>query len=147
MTENRADRLISALGKRIGIPQCQLDARGCCSLMLDGHRQVDLRYARAQQRWLVVCRLPNRMLSAAELNLLMRANYLGGGFGGGWCGLDDLQGCVALHLPLAESEATVDTLLEAVELVLDHAERWERRLEQECVQGAASPMESWAQHI
>lgn len=130
MTTDTADgtatRLIADLGQRVGIPQLRPDAHGCCRLMFDGDQIVDLQPVPAQGRWLVSCTIRQHRPDDQAVRLLMQGNYLGAGLGGGWASLDP-KGCAAVHLPLAFHEASVDALLQVVELVLQHAERWLQR--------------------
>lgn len=119
--------LLSALGQAIGIPSLSPDAQGCCRLMFDGDYFVELHPAPAQGRWLVLCTLRAQRPEGDALQAMLQGNHLGAGFGGGWAGLD-AQGCVVLHLPVAWAEATAPAMLQAMELLLQHADRWQSRL-------------------
>ncbi len=147
MPDAAATALITALGEAIGIPGLRADAQGCCRLMFDGDQIVELQAAPAQGRWLVSCALRRQRPGEAALRALLQGNHLGAGFGGGWASLDS-QGCAVVHLPLAWPEASAAALLQAVELVLQHAERWQQRLEGAGAgQPAHTPMAAWAQRI
>ncbi|MDF1485828.1 type III secretion system chaperone [Ramlibacter sp. H39-3-26] len=145
MSENPASPLIAALGEAIGIPALRPDAQGCCRLLFDGDRVVELRCAPAQGRWLVACALRGQRVDADGLQVLMQGNHMGAGFGGGWCGTD-AQGHAVLHLPLALPDATAAAMLNAIEVLLDHVERWERRLAQ-AAPAMPQRMAEWAQRI
>lgn len=147
MSDDAVSALISALGEAIGIPALRPDAQGCCRLLFDGDHVVELLPAPAQGRWLVCCTLRGQRPDGAALRALMQGNQCGAGFGGGWAGLD-AQGCAVLHLPLAWAEASASALLQAVELVLQHAERWEQRLAESLPQALPmGRMAEWAQRI
>lgn len=143
-----AEALISELGQSIGIAGLRADAQGCCRLLFDGNAIVEIRHVPAQGRWLLSCALASQAPGLEGLKLLLRGNWLGSGFGGGWAGLDE-QGNAVLHLPLADAEASASALLVATELLLSHAERWTKRLDEgpRSAQGMAGPMGMWAQRI
>ncbi|MBF5005615.1 type III secretion system chaperone [Diaphorobacter caeni] len=139
--------LLTELGSAIGIPALCLDAQGCCRLMFDGSRLVEMRHVPAQGRWLLTTTLHAAALSSEGWQLLLRGNLVGGGFGGGWAGLDE-QGRAVLHLPMVDADASGPALLQAVELLLNHADRWDKRL----MEGASTartqaPVQFWAQRI
>ncbi len=139
MSEDAVAAVISALGEAIGIPALRPDARGCCRLLFDGDQVVEVHPAPAQGRWLLSCVLRGRRADGlATLQVLMQGNHMGAGFGGGWAALD-AQGQTVVHLPLPWAEASAPALLQAIELLLQHAERWTQRLSE----SAASP----AQHL
>ena len=142
------DELISELGKHIGIPGLRADAQGCCHLVFDGSLAVVIRHVPAQSRWLLSCALEKQTLDAEGLRLLLRGNWLGAGFGGGWVGLDE-QDRAVLHLPVPFADASASVLLQATEMLLDHAERWDKRLKEspQAGQRAPAPMAMWAQRI
>ena len=137
------DTLITALGERIGIPGLRLDAQGCCRLLFDRAQLVELRHAPAQERWVLTCPLRGGAPDAHGLRLLMQGNLYGAGFGGGWAGLDT-AGQVSLHLPVPQTQASAAALLEAVELLLSHAERWEARLQGASVSAPVRDPSAWA---
>lgn len=146
MTDNSAPTLITALGEAIGIPALRPDAQGCCRLLFDSDRAVEIRCVPAQGRWLLSCALRGQRADGAALQLLMQGNHLGAGFGGGWAGVD-AQGLAVLHLPLAQSEASASAMLNAIELLLNHVERWERRLLEAAPSAPSVRMAEWAQRI
>ncbi|AVO50580.1 hypothetical protein C6568_16065 [Melaminivora suipulveris] len=147
MSDADASALISALGESIGIPGLRLDAQGCCRLLFDGDQIVELHPAPAQGRWVIACTLHGRRPEGEFVRALLEGNHMGAGFGGGWAGLDD-QGRAVLHLPLAWAEASAAALLQAIELVLQHAERWQQRMaDHRAAVSQTSRMMDWAQRI
>lgn len=137
MSEDAVAAVISALGESIGIPGLRPDAHGCCRLLFDGNQVVEIHPSSAQGRWLLSCVLRGRRADGpSELQLLMQGNHMGAGFGGGWAALDG-QGQAVLHLPVPWTEATASVLLQAIEMLLQNAERWIQRLS-EGVTGAVS---------
>ncbi|MPM33571.1 hypothetical protein SDC9_80148 [bioreactor metagenome] len=142
-----AAELLSELGGAIGIPELCMDAEGCCRLAFDGDWMVELRHAPAQGRWLLSCSVHGVLVSGDGMQLLLRGNLAGSGFGGGWAAIDE-RGHAVLHLPLADADASGSALVQATELLLDHAERWRKRLaEGPSARRAQGPMDRWAQRI
>ena len=109
MPDSSVPGLIAALGEAIGIPALRADAQGCCRLLFDGDRAVEIRCAPAQGRWLLSCALRGQRAEGPALQVLMQGNHMGAGFGGGWAGID-AQGLAVLHLPLALPEAWKSSL-------------------------------------
>lgn len=52
-----------------------------------------------------------------------------------------------LHLPLALPEASASAMLNAIELLLNHVERWEIRLLETAPAASGLRMAEWAQRI
>jgi len=146
MPDSSVPGLITAVGEAIGIPALRADAQGCCRLLFDGDRAVEIRCAPAQGRWLLSCALRGQRAEGPALQVLMQGNHMGAGFGGGWSGVD-AQGLAVLHLPLALPEATASAMLNAIELLLNHVERWERRLLEAVPAAPGLRMAEWAQRI
>lgn len=147
MSDATISALISSLGQAIGIPALRPDARGRCQLMFDGELFVELHPSSAQSRWLIACTLRAQRPQGSDLQALLQGNHLGAGFGGGWAAVD-AQGCAVLHLPVAWPEATAPALLQAIELLLQHADRWQQRLAAGSATSApAARMMDWAQRI
>ncbi|CAN7190544.1 type III secretion system chaperone [Acidovorax sp. Leaf78] len=146
MSDSHVSPLIAALGEAIGIPALRADAQGCCRLLFDGDRAVELRCAPAQGRWVLSCALRGQRLDTAGMQVLMQGNHMGAGFGGGWSGVD-AQGLAVVHLPLPLPEASANAMLSAIELLLNHVERWERRLLEAVPAASGSRMAEWAQRI
>ncbi|MFI8619118.1 type III secretion system chaperone [Acidovorax sp. NPDC077693] len=146
MSDSHVSSLIAALGEAIGIPALRADAQGCCRLLFDGDRAVELRCAPAQGRWVLSCALRGQRVDTAGMQVLMQGNHMGAGFGGGWSGVD-AQGLAVVHLPLALPEASASAMLNAIELLLNHVERWERRLLEAVPASPGSRMAEWAQRI
>lgn len=143
MLEIDAAALITALGETIGIPALRFDAQGCCRLLFDGTLMVELRHLPAQERWLLSCPLRGKAPDGQGQRLLLQGNFCGAGFGGGWAGLD-ASGQAVLHLPVPQTQASAAVLLAAVELLLSHAERWEKRLQESSAPTPVRYPTSWA---
>jgi hypothetical protein len=146
MPDSSVPGLITALGEAIGIPSLRIDAQGCCRLLFDGDRAVEIRCASAQGRWLLSCALRGQRADGAAMELMMQGNHMGAGYGGGWAGID-AQGLAVIHLPLPLAEASADAMLNAIELLLNHVERWERRLLEAAPTALGVRMAEWAQRI
>lgn len=146
MPDSSVSSLIASLGEAIGIPALHPDVQGCCRLLFDGDRAVEIRCAAAQGRWLLSCTLRGQRAEGSALQLLMQGNHMGAGFGGGWAGID-AQGLAVLHLPLSLQEANASAMLGAIELLLNHVERWELRLLEGATAAPSMRMAEWAQRI
>lgn len=146
MPDTSVPGLIAALGEAIGIPALRADAQDCCRLLFDGDHAVEIRFVPAQGRWLLSCALRGQRAEGSALQVLMQGNHMGAGFGGGWAGID-AQGLAVLHLPLALPEASASAMLNAIELLLNHVERWEIRLLEIAPAASGLRMAEWAQRI
>ena len=107
---------------------------------------MEIRFVPAQGRWLLSCALRGQRAEGSALQVLMQGNHMGAGFGGGWAGID-AQGLAVLHLPLALPEASASAMLNAIELLLNHVERWEIRLLETAPAASGLRMAEWAQRI
>ena len=146
MPDSSVPGLIAALGEAIGIPALRADAHSYCRLLFNEDHAVEISYAPAQGRWLLSCALRGQRAEGPALQVLMQGNHMGAGFGGGWAGID-AQGLAVLHLPLALPEASASAMLNAIELLLNHVERWERRLLEAAPAAPGLRMAEWAQRI
>lgn len=143
MIETDTVAMITAVGEAIGIPELRCDAQGCCRLLFGGGLLVELRHVRVQERWLLSCSLRCAAPDMAGMLLLLQGNFCGAGFGGGWAGIDS-SGRAVLHLPVPQSQASAAVLLQAVELLLSHVERWENCLQKPSAPGAMLSPREWA---
>lgn len=138
------DSLLLTLGKQLGIEGLCTDADGCCRLVFDGQRMMELRVAPAQRRLLLSCRLVCAV-PQAQFSRLLHANTWGAGTGGGWFALDKADGVHLQHaVSLANDE--VGLLLSLIEVVLDTAERWERDLSS-APSASHQPPPDWMQRV
>lgn len=126
MSTHAAAELFSALGQHLGIPALALDPSGCCRLVFDGSRLVEMRLA--PQR-LLLCANVTGTLGTEQARLLLQANAWGAGSAGGWFALSE-QGSPCLHFALALEGVTAPQLLNQLELLLNTVETWEQRLQQ-----------------
>lgn len=142
-SDGSANSVIAALGAAIGIPGLVADGNGCCRLLFDASRLVEIRCTPPQERWVLACTLKDMHLDATALQVLMRGNHMGAGFGGGWVGTNE-QDRVVLHLPVPMTQASPVILLQAIELLLNHADCWERRLTETVSVRAGMRQLNWA---
>ena len=142
-SDDSVKSVIAALGAAIGIPNLAADTNGCCRLLFDANRLVEIRCASSQERWVLACTLPGQHLDTPALQLLMRGNHMGAGFGGGWMGINE-QDRMVLHLPVPMAQASPANLLQAIELLLNHVDRWERRLTDAAPVRTAVRQPNWA---
>lgn len=142
-SDGSAESVITALGAIIGIPNLVADNNGCCRLLFDANHLVEIRCASSQERWVLACTMSDQRLDTAALQLLMRGNHMGAGFGGGWVGINE-QDRMVLHLPMPMAQASTGNLLQAIELLLNHVDRWERRLTDAAPVRTAVRQPNWA---
>ena len=128
--------LLLALGKSLGIDGLRADAQGCCRLVFDGRRLLELRAAPAQQRLLISCQLLSDGPTPDDGKLLLRANAWNAGTAGGWFAIDDAHRLCLQHA-LPTGAGTAEHLLRQIEALLDTAARWELLLNTSA--GAPSP--------
>lgn len=121
--------MLSAFGERLGIPGLALDAQGCCRLVFDGRRMLELRASGAQRRLVMSIRLGRDGVSGSTgvERALLQANLWGAGTGGGWFALDESgQACLQQEVVLGDDSAA--QLLAKTEGMLGSIDLWERRL-------------------
>lgn len=143
-------RLLLALGRELGIEGLRADAQGCCRLVFDRQRMLELRAAPAQGRVLLSCRLLVPAPTPEHGLLLLGANAWGAGAAGGWFALDEGQRLCLQHT-LVPADDEVNLLLRQIENMLNVAERWEPRLDQPANQVApaaqGASMSAWMQKV
>lgn len=126
-TNDRFDQLLGALGHAMGIEGLSFDAQGCCRLIFDNQRLLELRSSHAQQRLVMSCHLAATP-SASQYELLLRACAWGAGTAGGWFALNEKgQLCLQQQNELIDAEA-VAKLLDQIDALISSAETWEARL-------------------
>lgn len=124
--------MLSALGEQLGIAGLALDAQGCCRLVFDGQRMLELRASGAQRRLVMSMRVACDGTSGTGgmERVLLQANLWGAGTGGGWFALDEKgQACLQQEVMLGDDSAA--QLLAKMEGMLNGIDLWERRLEGE----------------
>jgi len=128
--------LFAELGGVLGIEGLAPEADGVCRLVFNHNRLVELWLSPAQGRLLLTCRLAAPLAAGGEpARVLLRGSHLGAGLGGGWFGLDAHERPV-LHAAFPLADASGALLLTAIERLLDHADTWERRLDEQANQAA-----------
>lgn len=141
------EEVLLALGGELGIDGLRADEQGCCRLVFDGRRMLELRVAPPQRRLLLSCRLLTSGPTSDQGTLLLRANAWGAGAGGGWFALDEAQHLCLQHafVPAGDSAGA---LLQRIEGLLDAVERWELRLEAPVASStSAAAMAPWMQKV
>lgn len=120
---------MGALGERLGITGLALDAQGCCRLVFDGKRMLELRASSAQRRLLMSVGLAGHGASTSPGTgkLLLQANLWGAGTGGGWFAIDEKER-ICLQHEIALGEESVALIMAKIEGMLNGIELWERRL-------------------
>lgn len=142
------DEVLLALGRELGIDGLCTDEQGCCRLVFDGQRVLELRPAPQQQRLLLSCRLlTSGPTTLDQSELLLRANAWCAGAGGGWFALDETQRLCLQHafVPVDDSASA---LLQRIEGLLDAVERWELRLDASVASSTSvAAMAPWMQKV
>ncbi|MCA0326655.1 MAG: type III secretion system chaperone [Proteobacteria bacterium] len=140
------DQLLLDIGRELGIQGLRVDAQGCCRLVFDGRRMLELRAAPAQRRVLLSCRLDGALLQDSQAGLLLRANAWGAGTAGAWFAVDEV-GRICLQHAVALMEDSARLLLNLIEGLLDAVERWEQRLRAPQAGSQPGGMAAWMQKV
>lgn len=147
MSRSRAEAALAQLGEKLGIPGLALNASGVCQLVFEQRWVTTLVHDAALHRIVLHCPLcaapQTQTLSANTLRGLLQASFMGQECGGGHLALAP-DGSICLQLGVAISDAD-EMLAQALETLLNQAERWAARLQA----GDAAPapaMPAWAIH-
>lgn len=121
--------VLGAFGERLGIPGLTFDRQGCCRLVFDGQRMLELRAANAQRRMVLSLKLgsANTDLASHKERALLQANFWNAGTGGGWFALDE-RGHACLQQEVLLTEDSDAQLVVKIEGLLNSVELWERKL-------------------
>lgn len=121
--------VLGAFGERLGIPGLSFDRQGCCRLVFDGQRMLELRAASLQRRMVLSMKLGSAGagLGGQRERVLLQANFWNAGTGGGWFALDE-AGQVCLQQEVLLTEDSDAQLLVKIEGLLNSVELWERKL-------------------
>ncbi|MBH1965473.1 MAG: type III secretion system chaperone [Comamonadaceae bacterium] len=123
------EAILASFGEKIGITGLVFDREGCCRLVFDGQRVVEVRASNPQRRMVLNARVGavGATWPSGTERLLLQANSWGSGTGGGWFSIDERgQVCLQHEVPLSpDSDAQ---LLAKIEATLNSLELWERRL-------------------
>lgn len=142
--------VLGAFGERMGISGLAFDQQGCCRLVFDGRRLLELRAAGVQRRMVLSMKLGNVSsdLGRAQERALLQANFWNAGTGGGWFAFDE-RGQACLQQEVVITEDSDAQLLVKIEGLLNSAELWERKLTGGSVAGqsSAAPMFHLGQRV
>ena len=121
--------VLGAFGERLGISGLAFDQQGCCRLVFDGQRMLELRAAGIQRRMVLSMKLLNASsdLGRPQERALLQANFWNAGTGGGWFALDE-RGHACLQQEVLLTEDSDAQLVVKIEGLLNSAELWERKL-------------------
>ena len=128
MSGTRARSAFTDLGTALGIDDLQLDENGYAALGFDD-LLVNFELDEERDRLLLTASLgqPEGNKQAAY-ELLMSANYLWQGTGGGTLALEESSGEIILQKPLPIATLDQQALEMAIEIFVDTAELWAQQL-------------------
>lgn len=120
-------QIIATFGQTIGIGDLGLDDDSYCCLMIDQDMVINIELDEAAQRLLLysVVGRPD----AERFPLLLEANYLGQGTGGGSLGLQPGTGAAVLSREVPVAQLDVPTFSTALERFVNLTEDWTKRLQ------------------
>lgn len=131
-------QLLNALGNAMGIEGLLFDEQGCCRLIFDQQRLVELRVSHAQQRLVMSCHVDARP-TPSQSELLLKASAWGAGTAGGWFALNEAgQLCLQQQNEKIGEEA-VAKLLDQIDALITSTEIWEKRLSLPSPEPASTP--------
>ncbi|MEJ0019479.1 MAG: type III secretion system chaperone [Acetobacteraceae bacterium] len=119
-------QIIAEFGKTIGIDDLSLDEEGYCCLVVDQDNVVNIELDEAAPR-LLFYSIVGRP-AEGRYKLLLEANYLGQGTGGGTLGLQPGSGAIVLSREVPLALLDVPTFSTALERFINLTEFWTRRL-------------------
>ncbi|MGB7483461.1 type III secretion system chaperone [Castellaniella ginsengisoli] len=117
-------RVISDLGRALGMTGLAPSDEGICQLVFDGRQVVQIMPVGARGLVLLSCRLADHGIDARQADRMARANFMQAGHGVVLCVAPDGRPHMQVALKLAE--CTAETLCPALESLLDQAESWNR---------------------
>ncbi|KGD93681.1 hypothetical protein JL37_14655 [Achromobacter sp. RTa] len=116
--------MLSELGQMLGIPALAPSDGGLCQLAFDGRHLVQIVEHGARGQVLLSCAVGGRMDGAQAL-LAAQSNFMQAGGGIVACAAPD--GRMHLQLGVARAECRADTLMAAIDALLNQVEAWEQR--------------------
>ncbi len=137
------DNLLTELGAAIGIPELCANEDYSCKLLFD-EVAVSLELCEDHESFYICCVLGQTgpEVSAAQLALLLDANYLFSGTGGATLGVDKTSGNIALIRAERLSALRKPQFLTMLEEFVNLAEFWQARLLQPCTTEQDAPDET-----
>lgn len=130
MSRENAQAALATLGERLGIPGLRLSPEGICQLVFEQRWAVTLVHDAALHQLVLHCPLcapaQASALSAATLRGLLQANFMGQGCGGGQLAMAPDE---RIYLQWTVALADAASLDNALESLLNQAERWSQRLQ------------------
>ncbi|WP_231570345.1 type III secretion system chaperone [Achromobacter sp. RTa] len=124
MSDPSFARMLSELGQMLGIPALAPSDGGLCQLAFDGRHLVQIVEHGARGQVLLSCAVGGRMDGAQAL-LAAQSNFMQAGGGIVACAAPD--GRMHLQLGVARAECRADTLMAAIDALLNQVEAWEQR--------------------
>jgi hypothetical protein len=128
MDAEQARTLVAEIGKRLEIPDMELDEVGTCALAVDGGA-VTLTLVHDEETGAldIGAMLSELELTPARLARALAANFCWAPAGGAAFGLDDFSDTLVLQHRV-EGESDADTLIPVLEGLVNHASAWAKLL-------------------
>ena len=132
------ETLIRDFGLSLGMPGlAPASATGICQLVFDGQHALQLIHVGARGHVLLSCELRDAPCGPQQAALMARANFMQAAGGVVLCQGSNSRAYVQVAVPMAD--CTPAALLQASEALLDQAEAWARRLNDEAAASVPSP--------
>lgn len=119
-------RLLSDIGQLLGIPSLAPSSEGVCRLAFDGRHLVDIVDVVGREHILVSCPVGPSKVTAEQAMLVASSNFMQAAGGAVACAAPD--GRLMLQLGVSHALCEADTLLSAIESLLNQVETWEVNL-------------------
>ncbi len=121
-------RLMSELGRLIGIPALALSSDGSCQLVFDSCHTVSLVFIPALRNLVISCPCSGSCaIDAKAAMMALRANFMGCGSNGGSLSLGP-DGRLHLQFQLTLVGTDAELVLDTIEKLLNRVESWQRRI-------------------
>lgn len=118
--------LLSDVGQLLGIPSLAPSSEGVCRLAFDGRHLVDIVDVAGRDHILVSCPIGPSKLTAEQAMLVASSNFMQAAGGAVACASPD--GRLTLQFGVSRAVCEANTLLSAIEALLNQVETWEINL-------------------
>lgn len=138
MSVSAFEGLVKEFGAALGMPNlAPAQATGLCQLVFDGKHVMQLIHVAARGQVLLSCEMGDTPCGPQQAALMAQANFMQAGGGAVLCQGSNGRAYVQMAIPLAE--CTASTMLAVSEALLDQADAWARKLNQDSAPPARTP--------
>jgi hypothetical protein len=118
--------LLSEVGQLLGIPALAPSTDGICQLAFDGRHLLQIVYVGVRDQILLSCPVGPSQITAEQALLAANNNFMQAAGGAVACAAPD--GRLVLQFGIVGGACQANTLLLAIESLLDQVETWEVKL-------------------